>query len=134
MGATEHRFVAALAGTPGATWMAATGEEQPDSAAYGIASLGVPLTAAGALFALMQLVSALGRPLAGFVSDRLGDGLRVGGVALGPRGMGLTDERVCSVTLGADVLAPYAFTVDPLRREITFEKSKPKAERLTLKS
>jgi len=39
MGATEHRFVAALAGTPGATWTAATGEEQPDSAAYGIALL-----------------------------------------------------------------------------------------------
>jgi endonuclease/exonuclease/phosphatase family metal-dependent hydrolase len=37
MGADEHRFVAALAGSPGATWMAATGEEQPDSAAYGIA-------------------------------------------------------------------------------------------------
>ena len=32
-------FVAALSGTPGATWMAATGEEQPDSAAYGIALL-----------------------------------------------------------------------------------------------
>jgi endonuclease/exonuclease/phosphatase family metal-dependent hydrolase len=39
MGAPEHRFVAALAGTPGATWSAATGEEQPDSAAYGIALL-----------------------------------------------------------------------------------------------
>ena len=39
MGAVEHRFVAALSGTPGATWMAATGEEQPDSAAYGIALL-----------------------------------------------------------------------------------------------
>ena len=39
MGASEHRFVAALAGTPGATWMAATGEEQPDAAAYGIALL-----------------------------------------------------------------------------------------------
>jgi len=39
MGAAEHRFVAALAGTPGATWTAATGEEQPDSAAYGIALL-----------------------------------------------------------------------------------------------
>ena len=39
MGAAEHRFVAALSGTPGATWMAATGEEQPDSAAYGIALL-----------------------------------------------------------------------------------------------
>lgn len=39
MGAREHRFVAALAGTPGATWVAATGEEQPDAAAYGIALL-----------------------------------------------------------------------------------------------
>jgi endonuclease/exonuclease/phosphatase family metal-dependent hydrolase len=39
MGAVEHRFVAALAGTPGATWLAATGEEQPDAAAYGVAFL-----------------------------------------------------------------------------------------------
>jgi endonuclease/exonuclease/phosphatase family metal-dependent hydrolase len=39
MDAGEHRFVAALSGSPGATWMAATGEEQPDSAAYGIALL-----------------------------------------------------------------------------------------------
>jgi endonuclease/exonuclease/phosphatase family metal-dependent hydrolase len=39
MGATEHRFVAALSGTPGAAWEAATGEEQPDAAAYGIALL-----------------------------------------------------------------------------------------------
>jgi endonuclease/exonuclease/phosphatase family metal-dependent hydrolase len=39
IGAVEHRFVAALAGTPGATWTAATGEEQPDAAAYGIALL-----------------------------------------------------------------------------------------------
>jgi endonuclease/exonuclease/phosphatase family metal-dependent hydrolase len=39
MGAVAHRFVAALAGTPGATWSAATGAEQPDSAAYGIAFL-----------------------------------------------------------------------------------------------
>lgn len=39
MGAPEHRFVAALTGTPGSTWIAATGEEQPDSAAYGIALL-----------------------------------------------------------------------------------------------
>ncbi len=39
MGAEEHRFVAALSGSPGATWMAATGDEQPDSAAYGIALL-----------------------------------------------------------------------------------------------
>jgi endonuclease/exonuclease/phosphatase family metal-dependent hydrolase len=39
MGAHEHRFVAALSGSPGSTWFAATGEEQPDDAAYGIALL-----------------------------------------------------------------------------------------------
>jgi endonuclease/exonuclease/phosphatase family metal-dependent hydrolase len=39
MGAPEHRFVAALSGSMGATWVAATGEEQPDAAAYGIALL-----------------------------------------------------------------------------------------------
>ena len=39
MGAVHSQFVAALAGTPGGTWMAATGEEQPGSASYGIALL-----------------------------------------------------------------------------------------------
>jgi endonuclease/exonuclease/phosphatase family metal-dependent hydrolase len=39
MGAVSHRFVAALSGTPGATWMAATGSELPDTAAYGISLL-----------------------------------------------------------------------------------------------
>ncbi len=39
MGAVDSLFVAALAGTPGATWVAATGEEQPDSVAYGVALL-----------------------------------------------------------------------------------------------
>lgn len=39
MGAVSHRFVAAISGTPGATWMAATGREQPGMAAYGIALL-----------------------------------------------------------------------------------------------
>ena len=39
MGAVEHRFVAALSGSPGSTWMAATGDEQPDATAYGIALL-----------------------------------------------------------------------------------------------
>lgn len=39
MGAVSHRFVAALSGTPGATWIAATGKEQPGTAAYGIALL-----------------------------------------------------------------------------------------------
>jgi endonuclease/exonuclease/phosphatase family metal-dependent hydrolase len=37
MGAVSHRFVAAMAGTPGATWMAATGRELPGTASYGIA-------------------------------------------------------------------------------------------------
>ncbi|MGU3501640.1 endonuclease/exonuclease/phosphatase family protein [Mycobacterium sp. C31M] len=39
MDAKAHRFVAAISGTPGATWMAATGKEQPGTAAYGIALL-----------------------------------------------------------------------------------------------
>lgn len=39
MNAAHHRFVAAISGTPGATWMAATGREQPGTAAYGIALL-----------------------------------------------------------------------------------------------
>jgi endonuclease/exonuclease/phosphatase family metal-dependent hydrolase len=39
MGAVSHRFVAALSGTPGATWIAATGDEQPGTAAYGVALL-----------------------------------------------------------------------------------------------
>src|SRR4051812_43271266 len=39
MGAEEHRFVAAMAGSPGAAWVAATGEEQPDAATYGVALL-----------------------------------------------------------------------------------------------
>jgi endonuclease/exonuclease/phosphatase family metal-dependent hydrolase len=39
MGAPEHQFVAALHGTPGGTWMAATGDEQPGAATYGIALL-----------------------------------------------------------------------------------------------
>lgn len=39
MGARDQRFVAALSGVPGATWVAATGEEQPDAATYGVALL-----------------------------------------------------------------------------------------------
>jgi endonuclease/exonuclease/phosphatase family metal-dependent hydrolase len=39
MGAVDSQFVAALAGTPGGTWMAATGQEQPGSASYGVALL-----------------------------------------------------------------------------------------------
>jgi endonuclease/exonuclease/phosphatase family metal-dependent hydrolase len=39
MGAVEYRFVAALAGTPGGAWTAATGDEQPGAAVYGVALL-----------------------------------------------------------------------------------------------
>jgi endonuclease/exonuclease/phosphatase family metal-dependent hydrolase len=39
LGAVDSRFVAAVSGTPGGTWMAATGDEQPGSASYGIALL-----------------------------------------------------------------------------------------------
>lgn len=46
MQAVDHRFVAALSGNPGSTWVAATGEEQPDAASYGIALLSrFPVTA-----------------------------------------------------------------------------------------
>jgi endonuclease/exonuclease/phosphatase family metal-dependent hydrolase len=39
MGAASHRFVAAISGTPGATWMAATGSLAPGTAGYGISIL-----------------------------------------------------------------------------------------------
>ena len=39
MKAQSHRFVAAIAGTPGATWIAATGREAPGEASYGISLL-----------------------------------------------------------------------------------------------
>lgn len=39
MGAVAHRFVASIAGTPGAAWVSATGREAPGSASYGIALL-----------------------------------------------------------------------------------------------
>ncbi len=39
MGARSHQFVAAITGTPGATWISATGAEQPGAAAYGVSLL-----------------------------------------------------------------------------------------------
>ncbi|MDY7229206.1 hypothetical protein [Hyalangium rubrum] len=50
--------------------------------------------------------------------------LRVGDMPLPGLAAGLTGEKVCAVTLGADVLAPYALTVDPLRREVSFTPSR----------
>ena len=38
MGAPEHQFVAALSGTPGGTWMAATGDEQAGAPAIASAT------------------------------------------------------------------------------------------------
>ncbi|QSQ19717.1 hypothetical protein JY651_31065 [Pyxidicoccus parkwayensis] len=48
----------------------------------------------------------------------------VGPVASPIRTAGLSGEKACAVTLGADVLEPYALTVDPLRREVTFTASR----------
>lgn len=48
----------------------------------------------------------------------------VGPVVSPMRTAGLSGERACAVTLGADVLEPYALTVDPLRREVTFTASR----------
>lgn len=39
MGAVTHRFVAALSGTPGATWIAATEDDVPGTASYGVSLL-----------------------------------------------------------------------------------------------
>ncbi len=39
MGAVTHRFVAAMSGTPGATWLAAGEQDVPGQASYGIALL-----------------------------------------------------------------------------------------------
>jgi endonuclease/exonuclease/phosphatase family metal-dependent hydrolase len=39
MGAVTHRFVAALSGTPGATWIAATENDVPGTASYGVSLL-----------------------------------------------------------------------------------------------
>ncbi|NBD07885.1 MULTISPECIES: hypothetical protein [Corallococcus] len=52
--------------------------------------------------------------------------LTVGPVAPPLRTLLLSGEQGCSVTLGQDVLAPYALTVDPLRREVTFTASRPR--------
>ncbi|WP_407667182.1 hypothetical protein [Myxococcus qinghaiensis] len=50
--------------------------------------------------------------------------LTVGGASVPLRSAGLSGEKPCSVTLGSDVLEPYALTVDPLRREVTFTASR----------
>jgi endonuclease/exonuclease/phosphatase family metal-dependent hydrolase len=84
MGAVEHRFVAALSGTPGATWIAATGEEQPDSAAYGVALLSRYPVSAWEVVRLPALPGRVpyrlhGRHLPTLVSDepRVGVAVRV---------------------------------------------------------
>ncbi|WZX20981.1 hypothetical protein NVS55_07590 [Myxococcus stipitatus] len=50
--------------------------------------------------------------------------LTVGASRVPLNSAGLSGEKPCSVTLGSDVLEPYALTVDPLRREVTFTASR----------
>ncbi|WP_368670852.1 hypothetical protein [Myxococcus sp. AM010] len=52
----------------------------------------------------------------------------VGPVRSPVRTAGVSGEKACAVTLGADVLEFYALTVDPLRREVTFTISRPRAD------
>jgi hypothetical protein len=56
------------------------------------------------------------------------EGLRLGPVELPAWEVGLSNERGCRVVLGADVLAAYALTVEPLRREVAFSASRPRAD------
>src|SRR3990167_1258665 len=79
--------------------------------AYLVVELRWTLTAAGALFALMQGEGVLGRPLAGFISDRLGDGKRV--LRWAAIGSGLTPPALArwtpaSPALGLGALAALA--------------------------
>jgi endonuclease/exonuclease/phosphatase family metal-dependent hydrolase len=62
MGAVDHRFVAAIAGTPGAIWTAATGAEQPGSAAYGIALLSTFPVSNWQVLRLPRLIAAKEEP------------------------------------------------------------------------
>ncbi|XXF79541.1 hypothetical protein P2318_07235 [Myxococcaceae bacterium GXIMD 01537] len=55
-------------------------------------------------------------------------GLRLGDVTLPSLPVGVAGERACAVTLGMDVLGPYALTVDPVRREVSFSPSRPRAD------
>ena len=54
-------------------------------------------------------------------------GLRLATASLGVLKVGLSRQRECVVALGQDVLAPYALEVDPLRRELRFLASRPRA-------
>lgn len=59
-------------------------------------------------------------------------GLRIGGRAIGSRPAYLVaadaeEEQECVVTLGSDVLAPYALTVDPSTRTLRITTSQPKS-------
>ncbi|MCP3058128.1 hypothetical protein LXT21_05055 [Myxococcus sp. K38C18041901] len=53
--------------------------------------------------------------------------LTVSGALVPLRTAGVSGEKPCSVTLGSDVLEPYALTVEPLRREVTFTASRSRA-------
>lgn len=103
MGATHHLFVAALAGTPIA-WSAATGEEQADAAAYGIALLSRYDVVGWRVVRLAGAPAAVPHPFEGrWLPTWVRDEARVAVVAEveGPRG------RVDVVTTHLSFLRPW---------------------------
>ena len=53
---------------------------------------------------------------------------RIGNRRLGAIRAALTDEDACRLTLGSDVLAPYALTVDPAKRTLRITGTRPRSE------
>lgn len=53
-------------------------------------------------------------------------GARVADVDLPPRRVGLAPDDACVLTLGSDVLAPFALTLDPEKRELSLRPSQPR--------
>ena len=57
---------------------------------------------------------------------------RLGMLRLGPRSAGLVKDERCVVSLGSDVLLPYAVQFDPVRREVALTPSLPREAYSTL--
>lgn len=57
-------------------------------------------------------------------------GVRAGGLRAGM----IADEKRCVLTIGSDVLSPYAVTIDPATRRVRIEKSKPREQYLAAQS
>jgi hypothetical protein len=66
------------------------------------------------------------------LSEVVLQGARLGELRLGTRRVGLdtTDPHKCELTLGTDVLAPYAVRLDPLTREVRLDRSRARADYL----